>query len=194
VTLDESWFYLNVNTDHELIWLQPDGEIPERERRTIQSEKVMLTIVWNPSCFHLINFLPTGFKFKFNASFYVTQIFGPLSDWRKTQVGKTNRKLWVHAENARPHTATMTLQFMQRNAMRRASHPTYSPDLISSDLYLFGYIKQLLLECEFTDRDSLLQGVRDILGGIEKATLEGVFCNWMERLHQSSAMGWEYVE
>jgi hypothetical protein len=35
VTLDESWFYLNLNTDHELIWLQPNGEIPERERRTI---------------------------------------------------------------------------------------------------------------------------------------------------------------
>jgi hypothetical protein len=33
VTLDESWF--DLNTDHELIWLQPEGEIPERERRTI---------------------------------------------------------------------------------------------------------------------------------------------------------------
>jgi hypothetical protein len=86
VTLDESWFYLNTN--HELIWLQPDGEIPERERRTIQSEKVMLTIVWNPSGFHLINVLPKGFKF--NASFYVTQILGQLSDWRRTQVGRTN--------------------------------------------------------------------------------------------------------
>jgi hypothetical protein len=29
VTLDEPWFYLNV--DHELIWLQPEKEIPERE-------------------------------------------------------------------------------------------------------------------------------------------------------------------
>jgi hypothetical protein len=31
VTLDESWFY--INTDHEPIWLRPDGEIPEIERR-----------------------------------------------------------------------------------------------------------------------------------------------------------------
>jgi hypothetical protein len=121
VTLDESWFYLNLNTDHELIWLQPDGEIPERERRTIQLEKVMLTIVWNPSGFHLINVLPKGLKF--NASFYITQILGPLSDWRRTQVGRTNRKLWVHADNARPHTATVTLQFMKQNAMMRAPHP-----------------------------------------------------------------------
>jgi hypothetical protein len=118
VTLDESWFYLNTN--HELIWLQPDGEIPETEWRTIQSEKVMLTIVWNLSGFHLINVLPKGFKF--NASFYVTQILGPLSDWRRTQVGRTNRKLWVHADNARPHIATVKLQFMQQNAMRRVPY------------------------------------------------------------------------
>jgi hypothetical protein len=83
---------------------------------------------------------------------------------------------------------------MQQNAMRRAPHPTYSPDLAPSDFYLFGYIKQLLSGCEFAGRDSLLQGVRDILGGIENVTLEGVFLNWVERLHQSSAVDGEYVE
>jgi hypothetical protein len=83
---------------------------------------------------------------------------------------------------------------MQQNAIRRVSHPPYSPDLSPSDFYLFDYIKQFLLGCEFTDRDSLLQEVRGILGGIEKVTLEGVFCNRMERLHQSSAMGGEHVE
>jgi hypothetical protein len=36
VTLDESWFYLH--TDHELIWAQPDAEIPERERHPVQSQ------------------------------------------------------------------------------------------------------------------------------------------------------------
>jgi hypothetical protein len=77
VTLDESWFDLNV--DHELIWLQPDEEIRERERHARQSEKVMTMIVWNPSGFHLIRFLPKGFKF--NASHYVTQILDPLSVW-----------------------------------------------------------------------------------------------------------------
>jgi hypothetical protein len=75
VTLGESWFYFN--TEHELIWFQLDEEIPERERHTSQSEKVMLAIVWNPSGFHLIDALPK--ECTFNASFYVTQILGPLS-------------------------------------------------------------------------------------------------------------------
>jgi hypothetical protein len=43
VTLDESWFYLH--TDHELIWAQANAEIPERERHTVYSQKVMLTII-----------------------------------------------------------------------------------------------------------------------------------------------------
>jgi hypothetical protein len=37
VTFDESWFSLN--PDHELIWLQPDEEILERDQHTVQSEK-----------------------------------------------------------------------------------------------------------------------------------------------------------
>jgi hypothetical protein len=75
VTLDESWFYLH--TDHELIWAQPDAEIPEREPHTVQFQKVMFTIVWNPDGFHLVDILPKGFKF--NASYYVIQILDPLS-------------------------------------------------------------------------------------------------------------------
>jgi hypothetical protein len=101
-TLDESWFYLHI----EPIWARPDGETPEREPHIVQSQKVMLTIVWNPGGFHLVNILPNGFKF--NASHSVTQILDPLSKWRRTQVGRTNRKLIVHPDNTRPHTAKMT--------------------------------------------------------------------------------------
>jgi hypothetical protein len=60
----------------------------------IQSEKVMLTMVWNSSGFHIINVAPK--KFRFNAIFSVSQILVPLSDWRRTQVGRPNRKLLIH--------------------------------------------------------------------------------------------------
>jgi hypothetical protein len=57
--------------------VQPDAEIPGRERHTVQSQKVMLAIVWNPGGFHLANILPKGFKF--NANYYVTEILDCLS-------------------------------------------------------------------------------------------------------------------
>jgi hypothetical protein len=140
----------------------------------------------------LVNILPK--EFKFNASYYVTHILDPLSKWRRTQVGSANRNLIVYADNARPHTATMTSQLMEQNSMQRALHPAHSPDLAPSDFYLFGYGKQLLSGCQFADQDSLLQAVSGILLGTEKITLESVFHNWMERLCQYSATGGEYVK
>jgi hypothetical protein len=86
-----------------------------------------------------------------------------------------------------------TLAVMEQNAMKRAPHPPYSPDLAPSDFYLFGYVKHPLSGSAFADADSLLQAVSDILECIEKVTLKGVFRNWMERLRRCSAMCREYV-
>jgi hypothetical protein len=62
---------------HELIWLQPDEVVPERECHMIQSEEVVLKIAWNPTGFHLIDFLsPEG---KLNSTNYVTNILNPLA-------------------------------------------------------------------------------------------------------------------
>jgi len=61
IALDESWFYLS--TDYESIWLPSGDTAPERERKMINSPKMMLTIVWNPHGFHVIDVLPKGYKF-----------------------------------------------------------------------------------------------------------------------------------
>jgi hypothetical protein len=37
VTLNDSWFYLN--TEHKLLWFQPDEKICEKERRTFSRKK-----------------------------------------------------------------------------------------------------------------------------------------------------------
>jgi hypothetical protein len=75
VTLDESWFSLS--TGYESVWLARDEKVPERERRTIQSRKFMLAIVWNPRGFHLIKVLEKGRKF--NAGYHITEILESLS-------------------------------------------------------------------------------------------------------------------
>jgi hypothetical protein len=111
----------------------------------------MLTIVWNRSSFHLIRVLPNGFKF--NAGHYVAQIPGLLSDWRRIQVERINRKRTLHPDNARPRTAKLTLEFMEQNVMKRAPYPSYSPDLALADFYLFGYVKNSLSGCALADAD-----------------------------------------
>jgi hypothetical protein len=47
-----------------------------------------------------------------------------------------HRKLMVHADSARPHTAKGTLEFLEQNVMKRGPHPPYSRDLAPSDFDL----------------------------------------------------------
>jgi histone-lysine N-methyltransferase SETMAR len=158
----------------------------------VQSEKVMLTIVWNPSGLHVIDVLPKGTKF--NAGHNVSNVLSPLAIWRRTQMRRSTRKLIVHADNARPHTATIISSFMEQNGMERTIHPAYSPDLAPSDFYLFGDVKQMLVGCEFTDLDELIHAINALLTAIEKVTLEEVFLAWTTRLTQCAALDGVYAE
>jgi histone-lysine N-methyltransferase SETMAR len=190
VTLDELWLYLS--TDHELIWLPHGEKVPERERHTVQSKKFMPTIVWNPRQFHLMNVLPKGCKF--NSSHYITEILSPLSEWRSADAHGRTRKLIVHADNARPHVFRQTIDYLERNGMKRALHPPYSPDLAPSDFSLFGYVKGCLADHSFESTDALFGVVQGILEAIEKVTLQAVFLDWMERLWKCIDSNGVYVD
>jgi hypothetical protein len=76
VTLDESWF--DYITDHELILLPPDGKVPDPEGVTIQSEKVILTIVCGPTRFAVV--IAVGSGCKFNTGHYVSKMLTLLSE------------------------------------------------------------------------------------------------------------------
>jgi transposase len=171
VTFDEFWFYFT--TDHEPIWLPEGTEAPERECITIQSRKMMVTIVWNHTGFYRIVAFPKGMKF--NTDYYISHILDPLAEWRRSQVGGSNRKLHVHADNARPHTAKKVTEFLAGNGMKRAPHPPSSPDLALCDFYLFESLKGRLAGTSFEEPDQLLQAIGAIVQSIEKATLERVF-------------------
>jgi hypothetical protein len=83
----------------------------------------MLTIIWNPNGFRVTNVLSTGIRF--NTGHYITDLLIALAEWPKTQVGRTDRKLIVRADNAHPYFAKMSLDFLEQNGMRNVPH---SPD------------------------------------------------------------------
>jgi histone-lysine N-methyltransferase SETMAR len=82
-----------------------------------------------------------------------------LSQWRSIEAAGNERKLLVHDDNARPHTAKLSAQYFAENRMKSAPHRPYSPDLAPSDFYLFGYVKRCLAGISFEDADQLLAAV-----------------------------------
>jgi hypothetical protein len=84
----------------------------------------MLTIVWNPRGFHSIKILEKGRKF--TAGYHIIEISELLSQWRSIEAAGNERKLLVHADNARSHTAKLSTQYFNENRMKSALHPPSS--------------------------------------------------------------------
>jgi histone-lysine N-methyltransferase SETMAR len=130
----------------------------------------------------------------FNAGYYVAEISKPLSQWRSIEAAGSERKLLVHADSARRHTAKLSTQYVNENRMKSAPPPPYSPHLAPSDFYLFGDAKRCLAGLSFEDADQRLAAVEGVLEGIEKVTLQGVFIEWMDRLRKCIAANGKYTE
>jgi hypothetical protein len=118
VTLDEWRIYLF--SKYDLMWTAPGEIVVDRERHTVQSPKFVLTVVWNPIGFHVLKALTKGRKF--NAQYYTNDILVAISDLRWQAGGTRPNKLWVHSDNARPHTAKMSRDSIGLNRMKQAPH------------------------------------------------------------------------
>jgi hypothetical protein len=96
---------------------------------------MMMTIIWHPTgCYPIVALLK---GIKFNADDYISDILDPLAEWRRSQVGGSDRRLHVHADNVHLHSAKKVTEFLAGNGMKRAPHPPYPPDLEPCDFYLF---------------------------------------------------------
>jgi hypothetical protein len=152
----------------------------------------MLTVVWNPRGFHLIGALAKSRKFK--AVYCVTEILSPLSQWRSAGAKGNERKIVIHADNARPHTPQLSAQFFEQNRMKVVPHRPHSPDLPPSDFYLLGHVKGSSAGLWFDIADELLEAVQGVLESVEQVTLQAVFLEWMDRLRKCIATNWEYTD
>jgi hypothetical protein len=170
VTLDESWIYLF--SEHDLIWTAPGEIVIDSEGHTVQSPKFMLMVVWNPIGFHVLKVFPKGRKF--NVQYYTNDILVAISDWRRQTRGTRPNKLWVHSDNARPHTAKTSSDYISLNRMKEAPHPAirqiWYPRIFSFRLRqrkVNGY-------CPETPSELLVR-IRVILAEIPRGTLNAVF-------------------
>jgi histone-lysine N-methyltransferase SETMAR len=136
-----------------------------------------VTIAWNPLGFYLLDALPKGNTF--NTEYYRVNFPTECLPHRSQING---RRLVIHADNARPHTARKCQVFCEENRIRLTVHPLYSPDLAPSDFFLFGHIEHCLQGITFPSRVALLAAIHEIVGAIPRPTLEDVFRHWMERL------------
>jgi hypothetical protein len=191
LTRDESWF--DLHTGYERIWLGTEQPVPDSELHMTQSPNSMFAVAWNHNGFRLVFALPKGLEFNAGYHAYTTEILKRINNWWKGQGAGSTRKLIVYADNARPHTTKLLMDFMHANRMPRVPHPPYSPDLAPSDFFLFGHVKRQLGGYSLDHADNLFTAVQEILDGSDKPTLIRFFEEWVRRLEQCIETEGEYV-
>jgi hypothetical protein len=82
---------------------------------------------------------------------------------------------------------------MSDHQMIGMPHSQYSPDLASSDFYLFGIVKNRLERIQASDMDEFLEQLYELLHSIPVEELEHVFSSWIDRVRQISEGIWHYI-
>jgi [histone H3]-lysine36 N-dimethyltransferase SETMAR len=113
----------------------------------------------------LIESIPLESGASVNADWYVNnclfQVFDVVSQRReKTEL----RGLILHDENARPHRAWITNEFLAKNRVESYQNPPYSPDLSPCDFFLFGRLKSQLRGIRFNDDNEMLRALDSAIG------------------------------
>ena len=196
LTGDETWLYYENSMPS--VWQRSEVKRPSQPKKTIASKKVMACVIWSISGIHCFKDLPNDKKFNssfFSGFFFFFVNFPEVLDELDEDLAKRRPKLRskgikLHIDNARPHSVQDKLDKL---GISRLPHPPYSPDLAPSDFFLFGYLKNKLIGCNFDTREDLLFKSEKILKKITRDTLEKVFEEWIKRLKLCIELEGDYL-
>ena len=77
--------------------------------------------------------------------------------WRTLRSSPTrlNQLIWMH-DNARPHTAASTMEFLEKRNVTCIKQAPYSPDLNMCDRWIFKELKKHLRNCSIQSKDDVV--------------------------------------
>jgi histone-lysine N-methyltransferase SETMAR len=174
MTGDESWFVCLYPSDHMFAsWRE--NVIP-RQKQTIASRKIMLTIFFSGTSLISLNALPHGQTY--TKEYFIDNILSDLVNekrriWRQNQVGQ----FFVHMDNSMCHNQKMITQEISDAKFERLPHPAYSPDLSPCDFWLFEVLKQKVKDRAFQRVEEILEAVTLLWNEVRFEQLQSVFLN-----------------
>jgi histone-lysine N-methyltransferase SETMAR len=175
------------------VWVSKTDPRPTKVHRNKSSDKRMVAIFFMKS--GLIKSVPLEAGVTVNASWYVNtclpQVFKAVSERRQT---RGPRSLIFHDDNARPHRACITNEFLAENHVEPYPNPPYSPDLSPCDFFLFPKLKNQLRGIQFNDDNAMLTALEQAIDSLTKEDFKNCFEDWFIRMHKCIDAEGQYFE
>jgi hypothetical protein len=125
-----------------------------------------------------------------NSAYSVTNIFIPLIPLEQAIFPRGRapheKRFVIHVDNCSVHTGRVSTDWLEEHSILRIPHPLYSPDLASSDFYLFLTVKEKLEWIQLADEDQCFECPQEILKDIDLEELNTVFQTWVCRVQEVS--------
>jgi len=118
----------------------------------------MLCVWWTTAGIVHFEFLESGKTI--TKDMYSPQLQTVATKLAKKEPAFVHRKgVLYHQDNAKPHTARMTLQVISSLGWELLRHPPYSPDFAPSDYHLFLAMDNYMRNRQFKTRDEVENAV-----------------------------------
>ena len=176
ITGDETWVH-HMTPERKMdsmTWKHPSSPPAKKFKVQQSAKKLMATVFWDAQGILLVDFLPPGETI--NAARYCQTLNKLREAVRRKRPGRLTEGVILQHDNATPHTANITKDWLRKYGWEVLIHPPHSPDLAPSDYHLFGPLKRHLAGQRFHADEDLIEEVRMWLQSLEVTFFrEGIF-------------------
>ena len=125
-----------------MAWKHTSSPPPKKFKTVPSAGKVMATVFWDREGVLLLDFMEPGATI--TSGTYCSTLQKLRKAIRRKRQGLLTKGVVLLHDNARPHTAQLTVRRLAEYGWEVLPHPAYSPDLAPSDYHLFGPLKNEL--------------------------------------------------
>lgn len=194
VTIDEKFFYLrNLNPKNTIgCWVTPGGDetVVQTARRSPMERKYMAIIAVSQMGFHYYELLAKNESI--DAERYI-QFLANLEGFLKNiQHPILAENLRLLQDNARPHVARATIEYITSRNIRLLKQPPYSPDCNLCDRYIFNRL-EAQRKNSFENKEAITAFLDEQLPLFSARRMEAALVEMERHMTQIVANGGNYV-
>lgn len=193
ITVDETWvsYKPDAGLHATAEWRYPDEPRPERSSTKLTSLKVMATIFWDIHGILLIDYLPKGSKF--TSEYYCSLLDKLEVELRSNRRSYSRVGYWLLQDNAKVHTAKLSMEKIKEIGLKPMPHPPYSPDISPCDYYLFRNMKSELRLRTYKDKGQIEAAIEEFFDSKEVAWFEKGIDELPERVNNVISLKGGYL-
>ena len=134
-------------------WTAAGESHPKRPKMQTSAGKVLAFVFWDAQGILFINYLEKGRTI--NSEYYITLLVCLKEEIDKKQP-QMKKKVLFHQDDTPCNKSIVTMAKLHELHFELLPHPTYSPDLASSNYWLFADLKRMLPGKKFGSNEEVI--------------------------------------